>query len=101
VPALILQPIVENAVKYGVAKSRKPVTIRISAYEEAGRLHIKVKDDGEAAALGDGEGGTGVGLKNVSERLTARYGNRGGCLNGADPDGGYTVHIFMPVMRNG
>jgi hypothetical protein len=43
VPALILQPIVENAVKYGVAKSRKPVTIRISAYEEAGRLHIKVK----------------------------------------------------------
>ena len=47
VPVLILQPIVENAVKYGVAKSRKPVTVRISAYEEAGRLHIKVKDDGE------------------------------------------------------
>ena len=35
-PVLILQPIVENAVKYGVAKSRKPVTVRISAYEEAG-----------------------------------------------------------------
>ena len=49
VPVLILQPIVENAVKYGVAKSRKPVTVRISAYEEAGRLHIKVKDDGEAS----------------------------------------------------
>ncbi|MGZ8312378.1 MAG: sensor histidine kinase [Allosphingosinicella sp.] len=100
VPALILQPIVENAVKYGVAKSRKPVTVRISAYEEAGRLHIKVKDDGEIAAE-IGDGGTGVGLRNVCDRLTARYGNRAGCLSGPDPDGGFTVHIFMPVIRNG
>jgi two-component system, LytTR family, sensor kinase len=100
VPVLILQPIVENAVKYGVAKSRKPVTVRISAYEEAGRLHIKVKDDGEAVS-GAGDGGTGVGLRNVCERLTARYGSRAGCLHGADPDGGYTVHIFLPVTRNG
>ena len=100
VPVLILQPIVENAVKYGVAKSRKPVTVRISAHEEAGRLHIKVKDDGEAVAE-IGDAGTGVGLRNVCDRLTARYGSRAGCLNGPDPDGGYTVHIFMPVTKNG
>lgn len=98
VPILILQPIIENAVKYGVAKSRKPVTVRISAYEEAGRLHIKVKDDGDAA-VPEGEGGTGVGLRNVCERLTARYGTRAGCLYGPDPDGGYTVHIYLPVLR--
>jgi LytS/YehU family sensor histidine kinase len=98
VPVLILQPIVENAVKYGVAKSRKPVTVRISAHEEAGRLHIKVKDDGEATDHLD-EAGTGVGLRNVCDRLTARYGSRAGCLHGADPDGGFTVHIFMPVVR--
>ncbi len=49
---------------------RKPVTVRISAYEEAGRLHIKVKDDGEAAAEDDEDGGsTGVGLRNVCDRL--------------------------------
>ena len=102
VPVLILQPVVENAVKYGVAKSRKPVTVRISAYEEAGRLHIKVRDDGEASpAELDGGAGTGVGLKNVCDRLTARYGARAGCLNGADPDGGYTVHLYLPVVRNG
>jgi hypothetical protein len=101
VPVLILQPIVENAVKYGVAKSRKPVTVRITAYEEAGRLHIKVKDDGEVPAEENGEGsGTGVGLRNVCDRLTARYGARAGCLHGPDPDGGYTVHIYMPVIRN-
>jgi len=100
VPVLILQPIVENAVKYGVAKSRKPVTVRIRAYEEAGRLHIKVKDDGELPAQDpEASGGTGVGLKNVCDRLIARYGARAGCLAGADPDGGYTVHLFMPVVR--
>ncbi len=102
VPVLILQPIVENAVKYGVARSRKPVTVRITAYEEAGRLHIKVKDDGEAAPGElDGGAGTGVGLRNVCDRLTARYGARAGCLNGPDPDGGYTVHLYMPAMKHG
>jgi two-component system LytT family sensor kinase len=101
VPVLILQPVVENAVKYGVAKSRKSVTIRISAYEEAGRLHIKVKDDGEAPPPEEGDAGTGVGLRNVCDRLTARYGTRAGCIHGVDPNGGYTVHIFMPVVRNG
>ena len=109
VPVLILQPVVENAVKYGVAKSKKPVTIRISAYEEAGRLHIKVKDDGEAPPPEEGESGTGVGLRNVCDRLTARYGARAGCLAGPDPDpnsecgagGGFTVHLYLPVIRNG
>jgi hypothetical protein len=100
VPVLILQPIVENAVKYGVAKSRKSVRIGIIASEEAGRLHIKVKDDGEVQADDSGEGGTGVGLKNVCDRLTARYGNRAGCMHGPDPDGGYSVHIYMPVVRH-
>jgi LytS/YehU family sensor histidine kinase len=101
VPVLILQPIVENAVKYGVAKSKKPVRIRISAYEEAGRLHIKVKDDGEAAPADLENPSTGVGLRNVCDRLIARYDNRAGCLHGPDPDGGYTVHLFMPVVRGG
>ena len=100
VPVLILQPIVENAVKYGVAKSRTPVTVRISAYEEAGRLHIKVKDDGETVAEKEEAGGsTGVGIRNVCDRLNTRYGSRAGCLAGPDPDGGYTVHLFMPVIR--
>ena len=98
VPILILQPIVENAVKYGVAKSKKPVTVRIQAYEEAGRLNIKVKDDGDYAADED-NGSTGVGLRNVCDRLTARFGDRAGCLAGADPDGGYTVHLYMPAVK--
>jgi LytS/YehU family sensor histidine kinase len=99
VPVLILQPVVENAVKYGVARSRGAVTIRLTANEEAGRLHIKVKDNGESADHDEDGGGTGVGLKNVRERLIARFGDRAGCLHGPDPDGGYTVHLYMPVAR--
>ena len=58
-------------------------------------------NDGEGAAAENGEdgGGTGVGLRNVRERLIARFGDRAGCLHGPDPDGGYTVHLFMPVAR--
>ena len=100
VPVLILQPIVENAVKYGVARSREPVTVLISAYEEAGRLHIKVKDDGvDAGEIAPGDG-TGVGLANVCDRLIARFGAGAGCMHGADPGGGYTVHIFMPAVTD-
>ena len=102
VPVLILQPAVENAVKYGVARSKKPVTLRIGAHEEAGRLHIEVTDDGDPAPERQGEsGGTGVGLRNVCDRLTARYGSRAGCVHGPDPDGGYRVHIYLPAARDG
>ena len=102
VPVLILQPIVENAIKYGVARSRGAVTVRISAYEEAGRLHLKVKDNGEVPPPQDCEDcGTGVGLKNVCERLTARYGVQAGCFHGPDPEGGFTVHVILPVIRHG
>ncbi|MDP8913958.1 MAG: histidine kinase [Pseudomonadota bacterium] len=102
VPILILQPIVENAIKYGVARSRRPVTLRISAHEEAGRLHLKVKDDGEAASADASVAlGAGVGLNNVCERLIARYGVEAGCFHGPDPEGGFTVHVILPVVRNG
>ena len=101
VPVLILQPIVENAIKYGVARSRGAVTLRISAYEEAGRLHLKVKDNGEAISVpGSDSAGTGVGLKNVCDRLVARYGVQAGCFHGPDPDGGFTVHVILPVHND-
>jgi LytS/YehU family sensor histidine kinase len=106
VPVLLLQPVVENAVKYGVARSRAPVTLRITASEEAGRLHIKVRDDGETPAdpAEEEEGGsasTGVGMRNVCDRLVARYGLQAGCFHGPDPEGGYSVHIVLPINRDG
>jgi len=111
VPVLILQPVVENAVKYGVARSRKPVTVSIAAEAADGRLSILVHDDGEAPPPApaddedeedEGNGtSTGVGLRNVTERLEARFGARGGVTHGPDPQGGYTVQLFMPMVRDG
>src|SRR3546814_3865820 len=73
VPGLILQPLVENAIKYGVSRTNRPVTITIAAHEENGRLHLSVSDDGATVPL-EGDKGNGIGLANVRDRLNARFG---------------------------
>jgi hypothetical protein len=100
VPGLILQPLVENAVKYGVSRSKRPVTIRIRAQEQHGNLQLHVEDDGEPLGE-DGVQGTGVGLRNVRDRLAARYGAEGRSLWGRGPDGGFSVMLEMPLVRDG
>ena len=105
-PALILQPIVENAIKYGVSKSRKAVVIRIEArhldnhrmvLEISNRLKHGGKDELPAAT----HEGTGLGLANVCQRLEARWGMRATCRYGPMSSGGYKVSLTMPVETNG
>ena len=105
-PALILQPIVENAIKYGVSKSRKAVVIRLEArhldnhrmvLEISNRLKHGGKDELPAAT----HEGTGLGLANVCQRLEARWGARASCRYGPMSAGGYKVSLTMPVETNG
>jgi two-component system, LytTR family, sensor kinase len=105
-PALILQPIVENAIKYGVSKSRKAVIIRIDArhldnhrmvVEVTNRLKHGGKDELPAAT----HEGTGLGLANVCQRLEARFGSRASCRFGPMASGGFKVSLTMPVETNG
>ena len=105
-PALLLQPIVENAIKYGVSKSRKVVLVRIAArriddsrmaLEISNRLKHGGKDELPAAT----HEGTGLGLGNVSQRLEARWGSRANCRYGPMTGGGYKVVLTMPVETNG
>jgi LytS/YehU family sensor histidine kinase len=104
-PALILQPIVENAIKYGVSKSRKAVVIRIEArhldnhrmvVEISNRLKHGGKEDLPAAT----HEGTGLGLANVCQRLEARWGSHASCRYGPMNSGGYKVSLTMPVETN-
>jgi len=104
-PALLLQPIVENSIKYGVSKSRKAVLVRIAArrladnrmsLEISNRLKSGGKDELPAAT----HEGTGLGLANVCQRLEARWGNRASCRYGPMAGGGYKVALTMPVETN-
>ena len=97
VPGLLLQPLVENAVKYGVARSRRPVTIGLAAREDSGGLVLTVENDGEPGDVRTEEQGTGVGLANVRDRLAARFGDRASCRWGPLPGGGFRVTLTMPI----
>lgn len=97
VPPLILQPLVENAIKHGVARSSRPVTLRIGARAEDSRLILTVENDGGAPPGTNAPDGTGVGLTNVCERLAARFGSAAECDHGPLPGGGYRVTVAMPL----
>ena len=97
VPGMILQPLVENSVKYGVSASRKPVTITIAAREEYGRLVLTVSDDGPGTA---GEHGFGIGLANVRDRLEARFGNSATIVSGPALTG-YETELRLPMVKHG
>ncbi|HZG07531.1 MAG TPA: histidine kinase [Allosphingosinicella sp.] len=100
VPPLILQPVIENAIKHGVACTSAPVTLSISAREEDGRLILMVENDLGAGVRTPPSAGTGTGLVNVCERLAARFGERAQCRHGPLPAGGYRVTLAMPLEHD-
>jgi hypothetical protein len=101
VPGMILQPLVENSVKYAVAPLSRPVTITLAAREEHGRLVLTVSDDGPGAAQAHTAGnGWGIGLQNVRDRLVARFGTDASVVSGATGEG-YATIIRIPLLRHG
>lgn len=98
VPGLILQPLIENAVKYGVAPARRPVQVHVTAKVKGERLEVTVCDNGDGAKAPNG---TGVGLRNVRDRLTARFGENAWLTAGKRAEGGFAVTLTMPLVYNG
>src|SRR4051794_20593973 len=104
-PALLLQPIVENAIKYGVSKSRKAVLIRIEArHLDNHRMVVEIsnclKHGGKEELPAATHEGTGLGLANVCQRLEARWGNRASCRYGPMTGGGYKGLLTKPAGLN-
>ncbi|HKX91728.1 MAG TPA: histidine kinase, partial [Sphingomicrobium sp.] len=101
-PALLLQPIVENAIKHAVSPTRDKVTLSISAREAGpGRFTIEITNSGGRPASKDnGTAGTGVGIANVCQRLSARFGSLAKCSYGPRGDGGYSVLLTLPLDRS-
>jgi hypothetical protein len=98
VPPLILQPLVENAVRHGIADRSEGGRVDLSARIERGQLVLRVKDDGPAAAPPATESGAGLGLRSIRRRLAALYGERAFVEAGASGDG-FTATIALPVDR--
>jgi LytS/YehU family sensor histidine kinase len=76
IPSLILQPVVENAIKHGLAPKVGDGHISISAAPEGEFLRLAVEDDGVGLKTAEPAAGNGVGLKIIAERLRTLYDGR-------------------------
>lgn len=97
VPHFILQPLAENAIKHGVARAKRPVTVSIRARSTAGRLSLAVMDDAGVGPTYAAANGTGVGLANVRGRLEALFGDRAS-LGTSTPGGCFAAELLMPLQ---
>jgi two-component sensor histidine kinase len=100
-PALILQPLIENAIRHGVSNCEDQLRVRIAASTNGPFIEVAVEDDGKAAPtrrnvkkVGGAKGG--LGLKNVGERLRAHYGEQGSLNAAPITDGGFRAVLAFP-----
>ena len=98
VPFLILQPVVENALRHGIARQPGPGSLRVSARRDGDRLRLTVSDNGPGiGGGGQSAGGDGVGLGSVRTRLRELYGGRGGLTLEPGPEGGTVATVTLPL----
>jgi LytS/YehU family sensor histidine kinase len=95
VPSLILQPLVENVIKHGVAKSIGPVMVTIRARAANGSLYLTVEDDAGGAI--DACSNDGIGLSNVRGRLAAAFDGLANLSCGPRDGGGFRVDLQIPL----
>jgi two-component system LytT family sensor kinase len=94
VPNLILQPLVENAIKHGVAPIAAPVALTIAARRSGGRLRLTVEN--ASVTVSPGRPGMGIGLANVRARLNGRFGNRAALIAQATRHG-FIATVTLPL----
>ena len=99
VPELILQPLVENAIKHGMSQPAKTYRIRLRAWREGDRLQLEVANNGGLAAGAAPDKHTGgTGLKNLRERLHLLYQDRGE-LTLTETDGWVFARLSLPMAE--
>ena len=96
VPHLILQPLVENAIRHGLAVRSAPGTVGVHAWVTASRLHIEVMDNGVGLAPTRTTFRPGIGLRNAKNRLTQLYGDDHRFELKSGDDGGTVVALEIP-----
>jgi hypothetical protein len=99
VPYLLLQPLVENAVKHGIARRAQGGAIRISAARSAGTLILRVCNDGPDLPAQWETNGTGIGIANIRSRLQHLYGDAYGVSLRNQSTGGVEAAVRLPLPR--
>jgi two-component system, LytTR family, sensor kinase len=94
VPTMILQPLVENAIRHGVYESLDPVSVELACELDEGFLRIELVNDYDADQ--PSRRGTGVGLQNVSERIRLAYDGKGRMTSSAH-NGVFRVTLYIPL----
>ncbi|HKQ57497.1 MAG TPA: histidine kinase, partial [Candidatus Eisenbacteria bacterium] len=94
VPPLLLQPLVENSIKHGLAPGAKALSLTLSAERDNGWLTLVFEDDGTAG--GNGAHGLGVGLENLEQRVRRFAGDRSTLEAGPRENGGFAVTVRWP-----
>jgi two-component system, LytTR family, sensor kinase len=107
-PSLLLQPLIENAIKYAVAKRVEGGRLEIDAHRDGDMLEIRVSDDGPGCPQFDGDlpatppsNGHGVGLFNTRERLKVLYGERQQFSARNREGGGAAITLRLPFEAGG
>ena len=96
VPPFLLQPLVENAVKYGIQPHTRPGEVRVTAHRQGARVHVAVFDTGSGPNASHGTSGRGIDL--TRRRLRATYGDNGALLSmSREESGGFTVRLDLPA----
>jgi two-component system, LytTR family, sensor kinase len=100
VPSLLLQPIVENSIKHGIAKRAHGGRIRIAAFRSDGMLTLSVYNDGPKLTPHNGTLKAGTGIFNLQTRLRSLYGNAFSLTMRNEDPSGVEVSVSFPFREN-
>ena len=107
VPAMLLQPLVENSIKHGLASKIEGGSIYLRSRRGAKAIIIEVEDDGVGMGAAqliekpNGLGGTGIGMANVAERLKVLYGDTARMTIDSQDGKGTLVRLRLPILEDG
>ncbi len=97
-PSLILQPIVENAIKHGISRRKNARELKIKAWNDEGNLRISIYNDGPAVSESKGPESLGVGISNTVKRLEQSYGDKYE-FSISNTESGVEVRMRLPMYK--